>query len=233
MKRKSRRAWAEREARLADRALLVRRLTELGLTGVHSVFVHENRTVMASVTPRGVLRIHRGYAYAPDRVLQAVLHFTDPKSSHSDREAARRTISGFTVDRYVTPRSQRRRRRQQAGDAGVLATLRALHQELNRRYFGGRLSPIRFRLSTRMTRRLGEIAVQQSQRDPMEIAISRLHVERDGWEEVRLTVLHEMVHQWQVETGHEPDHGPAFRLKAREVGIPASAQRAVGDIVRA
>jgi hypothetical protein len=41
-----------------------------------------------------------------------------------------------------------------------------------------------------------------------------------------------MVHQWQVENGYEADHGPSFRRKAREVGIPASAQRAVGDVVQ-
>jgi hypothetical protein len=39
------------------------------------------------------------------------------------------------------------------------------------------------------------------------------------------TVLHEMVHQWQAETGQEADHGPGFRRKAREVGIAPVASR--------
>lgn len=233
MKRKPQRPWAEREARLADQVLLVRRLTELGLRGVHSVAVHENRTVMVSVTQNGVLRIHRGYAYASDHILQAVVRFTDPRGRRADRDAARRAISGFAVDEYV--RSQPRRCRPQRmgpGDRHLLATLRSLHEELNQRFFGGALSPIRFRLSSRMTRRLGEIVVEKSKGDPSEIAISRHHVERDGWDEVRQTLLHEMVHQWQVETGHEADHGPRFRQKAREIGITPSAQRAVGDVVQ-
>lgn len=233
MRRKSQRAWAEREARLADQALLVRRLTELGLGGVHSVFVHENRSVMASVTPKGVLRIHRGYAYAPDRVLQAVLRFTDPRSNRSERDGARRAIADFAVDNFVAARPRRRKpQRLLPGDKPLMARLRGLHEELNRQHFDGVLSPIQFRLSNRMTRRLGEITVAASDGDPLEIAISRRHVERDGWDEVRQTLLHEMVHQWQVETGHEADHGPRFRQKAREIGITASAQRAVGDVVQ-
>jgi hypothetical protein len=33
-------------------------------------------------------------------------------------------------------------------------------------------------------------------------------------------MLHEMVHQWQAEMGLRVDHGPTFRRKAREVGVP-------------
>jgi hypothetical protein len=40
------------------------------------------------------------------------------------------------------------------------------------------------------------------------------------------TLLHEMIHQWQDETHRPIDHGRAFRAKAREVGITASARRA-------
>jgi len=230
MKRKPRRAWVEREARVADQILLVRRLTQLGLRGVHSVAVHENRTVMASVTGKGILRVHRGYAYASDRVLRAIVQFTDPKCRPSDRDAARQTISEFSVEAYVGARPRTRRQDRVApGDQRLLRELRRLHDELNRDFFGNSLSAIQFRLSGRMTRRLGEIAVGAVKQEPLDIAISRRHVERDGWEEVRQTLLHEMVHQWQVESGREADHGPAFRKKAREIGITASAQRAVSD----
>ena len=41
------------------------------------------------------------------------------------------------------------------------------------------------------------------------------------------TLLHEMVHQWQDETGKPLDHGRGFRAKARAVGIEAAAKRAV------
>jgi hypothetical protein len=41
------------------------------------------------------------------------------------------------------------------------------------------------------------------------------------------TVLHEMVHQWQAETGQPVDHLTAFRAKAREVGVLPAAKRKV------
>jgi hypothetical protein len=40
--------------------------------------------------------------------------------------------------------------------------------------------------------------------------------------------LHEMVHQWQAETGLPVDHGASFRRKAREVGVLPGAKRALG-----
>jgi hypothetical protein len=41
-------------------------------------------------------------------------------------------------------------------------------------------------------------------------------------------MLHEMVHQWQAETGLKVDHGPTFREKARDVGVlPRARRRAV------
>jgi hypothetical protein len=41
------------------------------------------------------------------------------------------------------------------------------------------------------------------------------------------TLLHEMVHQWQDETGRPVDHGAGFREKSRLVGIVPRARRAV------
>jgi hypothetical protein len=40
-------------------------------------------------------------------------------------------------------------------------------------------------------------------------------------------MLHEMVHQWQAETGQQIDHGRTFRQKAREVGVIPSAKRTI------
>ncbi len=37
-------------------------------------------------------------------------------------------------------------------------------------------------------------------------------------------MLHEMVHQWQAETGLRIDHGRTFRQKAREVGVIAGGE---------
>jgi hypothetical protein len=66
--------------------------------------------------------------------------------------------------------------------------------------------------------------------EPSEIVVSRRHIRRHGWEEALHTLLHEMVHQWQDETGHPIDHGRVFRAKAREVGVAPSARRTVTPV---
>jgi hypothetical protein len=63
---------------------------------------------------------------------------------------------------------------------------------------------------------------------PAEIVISRRHIRRHGWTDAFDTLLHEMVHQWQDETGRALGHGADFRAKARAVGAPASAKRSPG-----
>lgn len=61
----------------------------------------------------------------------------------------------------------------------------------------------------------------------VEIVISRRHIRRNGLDEAVLTLLHEMVHQWQDERGLPIDHGSGFRQKARQVGITPRARRTV------
>lgn len=214
-------------ARAADAALLVRRLRGLGLT--RRVEVHENRTVLVSVGTRGVVRVHRGYAYASDRVLRAVVTFVNPRARTAERERAERLVVGFPVEEFVPPARRRRpaAERPRPGDRRLLAALRRLRDRLNQRHFGGWLAAIPLRLSGRMQTRLGELSVDPRTRCATEIAISRRHLEEDGWEEIAHTVLHELVHQWQVESGLGPDHGPAFQAKAREVGIAPAARRFV------
>ena len=75
-----------------------------------------------------------------------------------------------------------------------------------------------------MRSRLGHYSAA-SGNEPGEIAISFRHFRRHGWDEALQTLLHEMVHQWQDETGLPIDHGPTFRNKAREVGIAPRASR--------
>ena len=41
----------------------------------------------------------------------------------------------------------------------------------------------------------------------------------------REVMVHEMVHQWQDESGHTIDHGATFRAKCRELGIAPYARR--------
>jgi len=78
-----------------------------------------------------------------------------------------------------------------------------------------------------MKSRLGHYSWRGPQGEGAEIVISRRHIRRHGMDESCHTLLHEMVHQWQDETGLPVDHGRQFRAKARAVGITASACREV------
>ena len=225
-RRRQRRRLAERLGWDADGALLTSRLRQLGLPQGYSVQLHANRSVMVALTPRRTVRIHRGYVYATDRTLEAVITFLRPDVDARTRAAAKRTVVAFAVDRYHAV--ERPRRRVPREDRGLVAQLERWHAALNRQYFGGELSPIPVRVSSRMTTRLGALVLDAATGVAAEIAISRRHMMRDEESEVRDTVLHEMVHQWQVEAGHAPDHGRSFKAKAREVGITPAARRVVG-----
>jgi len=215
----------DEEARTADHALLARRLREAGLAAGWRVVVHENRRVLLHVR-NGTVRLHRGFAYAPDATLRAVVAFARARRKAA-RRAARQELVSFPVHDYVPPPPARPvRGRPRAGDPAILSRLRLLHATLNARHFGGSLTTPAFRVSHRTRRRLGAVTVRP---EGCEISIGRRHVEDDGWDEVERTLLHEMVHQWQVEQGLSPDHGGAFRRKARELGIEASAHRALPD----
>jgi hypothetical protein len=111
----------------------------------------------------------------------------------------------------------------------LLHRLEQLHGRLNSEHFAGALTLLPIRVSGRMRTRLGELSVDLPSGRPIEIALSRRHIARHPWSEVEHTMLHEMVHQWQAESGLRVDHGPTFRRKAREVGVLPHAKRAVGQ----
>jgi hypothetical protein len=77
-----------------------------------------------------------------------------------------------------------------------------------------------------MLRRLGHYAPGIEGGGP-EIALSARHIRRDGFASAVETLLHEMVHQWQHESGLPIDHGLDFRRKCREVGALPRAKRPV------
>jgi hypothetical protein len=207
--------------------LLQDRLGRLGLGDVKQVRTHVNRTVMLSLS-KGILRVHRGYAYASDRVLEAIVRFLNPRIPRSRRRAAEREFLAFPVEVHAPSRSRPcARERARPGDLILLHQLTSLHQRLNGEHFGGSLGQIAIRLSSRMRTRLGELAVEIRSGRPLDIAISRHHIARHAWSEVEHTMLHEMVHQWQAETGLRIDHGRTFRQKAREVGVLPAAKRRV------
>jgi hypothetical protein len=206
-------------------AALHERLAGLGLRGVRAVRTHRNRVVMLSLR-RGVLRIHAGYAAAPDSVLEAVVRYLRPWARRAGRQAAQAEFLAFPVERHAPPRERRRRpARLLPGDAPLLERLQQAHRRLNAMHFGGALPGIPIRISTRMRSRLGEVALHPLTGAADVIGMSRRHLRQDPWDEVEHTLLHEMVHQWQAATGQAVDHGPAFRRKAREVGVLPRARR--------
>lgn len=225
MSHKSRRTWAREQAWLADEALLRERLSQLGVS--RKVEVHENRTVLVSLTRRGIIRVHRGFAYASDRILRSIVTLMSASCRRAVRKQAERDVVSFPVDQYVTSRKRRHRRpaRLREGDSGIMRELKRLHAHLNEMHFGGELAELPFRISDRMRTRLGEVTVDTSTNRAVEIAVSRRHLTRDGWQEVEHTLLHEMIHQWQAESGLTVDHGSSFKSKAAEIGIDPHACR--------
>ncbi len=204
---------------------LALRLRTLGIAPSRPITVHRNRRIMISMARSGALRVHAGYAWAPDEVMAALVTWATPKARARDRRAAARVFLAFPVHQYVSPPPRRRSPAEPPipGDDARLLRLVESHQALNLRWFGGRLRPIAIRLSARMRRKLGHY--EPASEGTPGITISRRHLRRDGWGEVLATLLHEMVHQWQDETGLEVDHGRGFRAKACEVGIEPSAVR--------
>jgi hypothetical protein len=221
--------WGPAASPEAAEAELRRRLDSLGMPVFRGFATHTNRTVLLSVTGRGVLRLHRGYAWAPDRVLAAIVRYVRPGTRRATRRAAEQEFLAFPVEAHAPPARPSRRgaERPRPGDDALLARLAEIHGRLNARHFGETLPAIRFRLSGRMRSRLGELSLDARSGRTIEIAMSRAHL-RHGWVEVERTVLHEMVHQWQAESGLPVDHGTRFRRKAREVGIEPTARRHLG-----
>jgi SprT-like family len=214
---------------MPEAELLGRRLALLGLPPVAELRLTDNRSVMVSLSPKGVLSIHRGYARAPDRVLRSVVRFLARRSSRAARRAAEAMILDFRPEVHATGPARRPRSADlpRPGDVEKIAQLEALFREYNERHFGGALPVLPLRLSGRMRTRLGQLCLRPDSGEPYEITLSRRHVDRHGWEETGHTLLHEMVHLWQHQNGHRVDHGPHFRRKAAEVGVAAAARRSV------
>ena len=210
-----------RSATRARTAVLFSRLQDFGLRGVDALVLMRTRTVMVSLSGR-TLRVHEGYADAPESILRAVVTFAMARTK-SARVAARDAILSHDVERAPMARRTEPAR---PGDLAILAHLVDAHRDLNVRWFNDCLTLVPIRLSGRMATRLGHY-------DPgtrftaAEIVLSRKHVVRHGWREALHTLLHEMVHQWQHESNQTIDHGREFRRKCREVGITAAACREV------
>ncbi len=209
-------------ARRAQSAMMLNRLHALGLRTVDTITLMHTRRVMVSLAGR-TLRLHEGYVQAPEPVLRAIVSFATART-RAARLAAQEIILAHPVER---PAAKRRAEALRPGDAPLLARLTDAHHELNVQHFGGTLLAIPVLLSGRMKTRLGHYSPAGEDGPSAEIVLSRRHVRRDGWAEAMHTLLHEMVHQWQDETSRPLDHGPAFRKKAKEVGVLPRARRAL------
>jgi hypothetical protein len=195
-------------------------LHHLGLRRIARCRLTRNRNVMVSFGA-GELRVHEGYLGAPEPVLQAIVTFVEGRT-RAERREAQRAIVSFPI-RVARPAA--RRERTHSDDLPMADQLRSWHARYNVRHFHGRLGEIEIRVSRRMKSRLGHYTAATAGGEKSEIAISRAHLRKHGWQEALHTLLHEMVHQWQDETSRTIDHGANFRAKAREVGIAPYARR--------
>jgi hypothetical protein len=193
-----------------------------GLKSIRTLTLTKNSRVMVSF--RGdEMRVHRGYLDASPEVLDAIVRIVEGRTKTIRREAGKFVVSNAPSGIHDEPT---RRERTHPDDEAWSAKLVAEHRRLNAERFAGSLKPIAVRVSRRMKSRLGHYSPAVGEM-PAEIAISRRHIRRHGWDDAIQTLVHEMVHQWQAETGAPLDHGPGFRRKAVEVGIRPRARREV------
>ena len=193
-----------------------------GLKSITSLTLTKNARVMVSF--RGhEMRVHRGYLDASPEVLDAIVRLVEGRTKATRREAGKFVVANAPAGLGDGPL---RRERTHPDDEAWSARLVNEHRRLNAERFSGTLQPITVRVSRRMKSRLGHYSPPLGMM-PAEIAISRRHIRRHGWDDAIETLVHEMVHQWQAETGEPLDHGPGFRRKAMEVGIRPRAKRVV------
>lgn len=204
---------------------LASRLYRLGLDPNVRVSLTDNGTTMVSFGD-GWLRVHRGYAFASDDVVDAIVRFARAKRRDTTSEAKRVLLSYARV--LPGKRVRLRREVTHPDDQPYAARLTEAHAELNTQLFDGALKPMTIRVSRRMKRKLGHYSLA-SVEHPADIAIGRRHIRRDAWEDVIHTLLHEMVHQWQQEAGRPVAHDRAFRARARQLGIDPRAVRRSGE----
>ncbi|HET9425286.1 MAG TPA: SprT-like domain-containing protein [Gemmatimonadaceae bacterium] len=206
----------------AEASAFLSLLRARGLKSITSLTLTKNSRTMVSFRG-GEMRVHRGYVDAKPEVLDAIVRLVEGRTKAIRRDAGRFVVAHSPPGVTEEPK---RRERTHADDEPWSARLVDEHRRLNAERFGGALAPIAVRVSRRMMSRLGHYSPAVGGM-PAEIAISRRHIRRHGWDDALETLVHEMVHQWQAETGAPLDHGPGFRRKAREVGIRPRARRVV------
>lgn len=207
-------------ARAAE--LLLGSLRALGLQHIRKVVLTRNRSVVVSM--KGYeLRLHEGFCSAPREMHEQIVRFVMARRSW-ERQTARQAILAYELPKHSKP--PRAPEKTHPEDEPLAERLAEWHTRLNGERFGAQLKQIPIRVSRRMLRRLGHYA-PGVEGGGAEIAISARHLRRDGFASALDTLLHEMVHQWQHESGLPLDHGLEFRRKCREVGALPRAKRPV------
>ena len=215
---------AQMELALAQSPVAFRaRLAAAGLGPEWKVATTDNRATMVSFTGNSV-RVHRAYLDAPDKVIYAIVRFVTAKRRDRRREARRVILDHASAKAPADVVPIRNRERTHRADEKFLQRLVAAHREYNLERFDGALSEIPIRVSRRMRRKLGHYS-PATHGLPSEIAIARRHIAQDSWDGVLHTLLHEMVHQWQDESGFALAHDARFRRMARAVGADPRAVR--------
>jgi len=85
--------------------------------------------------------------------------------------------------------------------------------QFNYAYFDGEIPTHEISYNNRFSNVAGRITYK-----PPKIELSRKHL-RERPEQLRDTLLHEMIHAWLFARNENPGHTPAFKKKMRELGL--------------
>ncbi|HWM93189.1 MAG TPA: hypothetical protein VN493_20665 [Thermoanaerobaculia bacterium] len=215
----------------AYRLELLRRLNRLSSGRLRSLTLTDNRRTILSVRPapaadrtRLELRIHHSFLEAPEDVLRAVADFVDSKKgSERARQALNLIREHFSRHKGAAGRV----RRPVLRSAGCVLDLREIVDDLNRRYFEGRLSAeVTWGRATgaagRVCRR-GRTASLQLGSYSYEDNLIRVHRVLDNPDVpryvVEAVVHHELLHADmppEVRNGRRFFHTPEFRQRERQ-----------------
>ena len=94
-----------------------------------------------------------------------------------------------------------------------VAELQLLFAQLNLLYFGGEIPAHRIAYNARFSNLTGRITYK-----PPLIELSPKHLAGKP-DELRETLLHEMIHAWLYARGQNPGHTATFKKKMREIGL--------------
>lgn len=94
-----------------------------------------------------------------------------------------------------------------------VAELQLLFAHLNYRYFDGEIPTYRIAYNARFANLAGRITYR-----PPTIELSPKHLKGKP-DELRETLLHEMIHAWLHAKGQNPGHTSAFKKKMHELGL--------------